>query len=1151
MAASPEIPVESLLQHREYLLRLARSLVRDEDHAEDLVQEAWLVALSRRPDASQPLRGWLARVTRYLALNLHRREQSRSDRELAAARSALVIEEEAEFDLQQVVVEVLRGLAPSYRSALYLRYFRDLSPRAIAARLQVPEATVKTRLRRGLQQMRAELDRRHGGNRRDWALRCLLLLPARELRRAARRRAPGRLPARSKPRFDAVGRGLLTALAVVATLVALFPGWLPGALEQTSARDLAAPGRTLATDSAVASGPPPTPPAGARTPQILPEGLPEPEPLIEGRVVDPTGLPVFGARVRLREAPPLPRVLRVDAEELGGTGRGAHVSVFSPVPGAAAPAAFGLTDARGWFRIQPLAAGALEMVVQAEGYPQLRRPVSFAGDETVDVGELVLDPGASLAARVVDADGHGVEGAVVHQSYGPVGLLASLEVEAEACGRTGREGHVQLSGLPVGPVSVLVTADGYPAATFRGAARFPGAGEGAPEPALWTLPVGVPWQGRVAGLPADAGPCHVHVRERGAGTETFRGTPDRWPHRARVAADGTFRILGLRSDRSYELRVLAFHEGREVQRSSAWHGVPSEEHIELVYSQGAALRWRAVDATSGEPLPTCTTVLLTSGPLAVPLRSEDGDARGQGTLDGLFPRSREPHHLLWTAPGYRRAERTVLLAPEEDLDLGTVALVRLPRVRCEVRDARTDEPVPGARVSLRPLEGGAFDAVVFGHSVVLPAAPGEGQPTDARGRCELPWAGTGRALLQVESPGHAPLRQEISPPDGGVVEVQLSPGAELVVEVTSGSEALAGASVVALLEGDAAPVRLGFSDPRGRFVARNLAPGPVRILVLAPGPGGLLPLDLDHPERHAWRALDLPAGEATLLRWEIERFALGGQVTSAGVPLGGADLFLRPLMEDEGCWAAQEVRRGATDSDGRYQWSDVPAGRYELEIDHASRALPETRTIELPAAAPLLDIELAAHCVRGRLVDPEGRSLAGVPIVAHRDACGAMMTPASSHRCPPSSRPIRSDASGCFELIGLPAAGNYWIEIGGGDPGDLVGSLSCATPPDSGDLGAIVLRPAARLELSLQWTGTGSFLYVVTLFPSGSSEDDPTARTQVFTRGQETLRFERLVAGDHELRVVAIGGDESLPAWECSLHLGGGEERRVELLMDR
>jgi len=166
---------EELAEQRAFLCRLARSLVGD--RAEDVVQDSFVRALERPPPAGATLRGWLATVVRRRASNERRRASRAREHERAAARSPEVAshaEAAAQLDAQQLVLAAVRALDEPYRTAIWLRYYEDLAPAAIAARQALPVKTVKTRLARGLERLRAELDRQSGGARSAWSA---LVLP--------------------------------------------------------------------------------------------------------------------------------------------------------------------------------------------------------------------------------------------------------------------------------------------------------------------------------------------------------------------------------------------------------------------------------------------------------------------------------------------------------------------------------------------------------------------------------------------------------------------------------------------------------------------------------------------------------------------------------------------------------------------------------------------------------------------------------------------------------------------------------------------------------------------------------------------------------------------------------------------------------------
>jgi RNA polymerase sigma-70 factor (ECF subfamily) len=167
---------EVLIEHTAFLTRLARSLLRDEDAAEDVVQETFERAITKPPRPGN-LPGWLARVARNLALSRLRSERRRRGREEAVARSAElppVDEAVARLELQRNAVAAVLELPEPYRSTLVHRFLDDIPAARIAERAGLPVDTVRTRLRRGLGMVRARLDAEHAGDRRAWSM---LLLP--------------------------------------------------------------------------------------------------------------------------------------------------------------------------------------------------------------------------------------------------------------------------------------------------------------------------------------------------------------------------------------------------------------------------------------------------------------------------------------------------------------------------------------------------------------------------------------------------------------------------------------------------------------------------------------------------------------------------------------------------------------------------------------------------------------------------------------------------------------------------------------------------------------------------------------------------------------------------------------------------------------
>ena len=172
--------------HGSYVRQLALALVRgrDPDRAEDLSQDVWTVWASRAPASLKNPRGWLAGVARRLSFRHDRDERHRRDREVATAsmrRQATAPEDEESerwLQLGDRLQSALSSLEVHQRTALTLRYYGGLSPTEIALRQGVSLGTVKSRLKRGL----AELRRRMEGDHPGWlASLAPLLLPSAEV----------------------------------------------------------------------------------------------------------------------------------------------------------------------------------------------------------------------------------------------------------------------------------------------------------------------------------------------------------------------------------------------------------------------------------------------------------------------------------------------------------------------------------------------------------------------------------------------------------------------------------------------------------------------------------------------------------------------------------------------------------------------------------------------------------------------------------------------------------------------------------------------------------------------------------------------------------------------------------------------------------
>ncbi|MCP5022533.1 MAG: sigma-70 family RNA polymerase sigma factor [bacterium] len=169
MSSSQPIDPQEVLRQAPWLRRLARRLVGDSNQADDLIQDACVVLLDRPSGIADPV-GWFAGTLRNLARRSRRSDTRRRDREQRSARGEAGISTDAlvdRADWQNALVHRVHELREPYRTTLLLHFMEEMSPRAIARQLQVSVNTVRTRISRGLQILREQLDQT-GAGRDSW-----------------------------------------------------------------------------------------------------------------------------------------------------------------------------------------------------------------------------------------------------------------------------------------------------------------------------------------------------------------------------------------------------------------------------------------------------------------------------------------------------------------------------------------------------------------------------------------------------------------------------------------------------------------------------------------------------------------------------------------------------------------------------------------------------------------------------------------------------------------------------------------------------------------------------------------------------------------------------------------------------------------------
>ena len=146
---------------------LALRILRDERHAEDAVQEAflqvWRSAATFRPERAKAST-WVLTLVHRRAVDLVRREERRQTDPLADDAGATVeaaeqTDEAAWLRFERERVQTaLKQLPDLQREALELSYYGGFSQSELAERLGVPLGTIKSRMFAGLARLRELLD---------------------------------------------------------------------------------------------------------------------------------------------------------------------------------------------------------------------------------------------------------------------------------------------------------------------------------------------------------------------------------------------------------------------------------------------------------------------------------------------------------------------------------------------------------------------------------------------------------------------------------------------------------------------------------------------------------------------------------------------------------------------------------------------------------------------------------------------------------------------------------------------------------------------------------------------------------------------------------------------------------------------------------
>ncbi|MCA8959225.1 MAG: sigma-70 family RNA polymerase sigma factor [Planctomycetes bacterium] len=1060
---------EALLDHMSWVHGLARSLV-GEDRADDLAQEAMLAAMESPPQHGGG-RGWLATVLRRRAASTFRSDSRRRRREERCARAESIPSEESVLEraeLQQALVNAVMELRDPYRRILLLRFFEGLTPTEIAEQRETTSATIRSQLKRALEVLREQLDRRFG-SRIGWTavLIAFVALPPRKVVAAAA----------TTTATTSVGTSLIGSLALggtvmsfksVAAAVVIGAAIVGGAIffiqRDTTERDLTR-STSSASESAVRGpGEAPASTALARPTDGTASTTEEEAPpaaidtvdtgMIAGTVTDLEGQPLEGIVVHAfrGEVPKLSAseepeffALRVVSTFVGGADR------FPPLDD---PKWRGVTDPSGRYEIPGIEPGAYSIVARGGGYQQrVLDGIEVAAERTA-AGDFQLELGLAIEGTVFGPAGQPIAGAIVRSSgrggMGDVGLLISGQAgssppQGVVSAETDAAGHFRLEGLKSGNHRLVASHPDF--AESKGSSTAAGSRE-----IELTLRAGVTITGKVFG-PDQQPIADAEVLASSFGVEGLASRT------VRTDAYGVYRFERLAPGRQ---RLTAQHPDFPSAQGERLTTEDGEvlEGVDIAFDAGAVVEGVVLDP-AGAPLSGASVTVRSADRreamrIAVSgfggSRSKVGmtDAEGRFSIAGL--RVDESRVLRATHPQYLMAEIDV--TPGAGVtDVGTLQLARGATVRGVVLDADRGEPVARAQVRLSEAREGGDNlemqilADMGGEFAMLSGGKSYSATTDDEGRYEILAVEAGEFRLHTRAQGHAPYQSDpfgVSGDDVIEREVRLGGGLGIsgVVFDTADRPVVGALVEVSRFEPPSVFFRASAkTDEEGRFRLSGLDPANYTVKASS---GNLAPAVMD----------EVAAGEGDVRLVLAERAVVSGividQATGQPVPEFTVKAERSVSVSDHGSFDFNDLDFGPgsrfKDPGGRFVLKDLAPGKVVLRVTAEGFVVSEQELEVRAGESQELEIVLdIGGAVDGYVRDSDGKPVPGVVVQRVRKTGSSMVTARVSVVADGDGESVSSfslgsdpgsnektDENGYFLLSGLPV-GDVDLEFSSSD----------------------------------------------------------------------------------------------------------------------
>lgn len=982
---SNSLDIDDLLAHSGWVRSLALRLVKDAQTADDVVQDTWMAALRHPPGQDRPLRPWLGTVVRNLVRRRQASEKWRTRREQDSTVSnseAASDELLAAVEEQQRLAQDVMALPEPYRNVLLRRYWREQEPVEIARELDIPAATVRSQLRRGLEMLRESVQKRFGGEERAMCVALLSISGDQAWR--------GAIPLATTLKGILIMNETTKILAAaMVTIGALFGGWkllesepVPEALQ---GRDDVALESTLAASEDPTK---PSTPAISERETIAPrEEVKASSSATAGEASEQKDLAEFRARLLDEGGSPLANAeLLIDYgnKSYRATSQGNGEVILT-------------LDERGTQRFRRL---NWQTILEASAKGHVTQFLNVGSqEEAIDFGDITLELAGRLSGDVVDERGRGVANALVQVSDLPLpGTAAHSRRAGPNQGRklpstrTNANGQFHIDGIEPGTVRLWASVREKHFTFSEGIEVVAGMESSAQQLVLGSLADENMIAGRV-------------VDEEGKGLhEIFVSYQVGGSYSSNQALytenDGSFEIVATVGSK----HRLTFESPMNIYTPRLFEGVMPGTTDLLVTLQDMRYLELRVAGSDGRAITEFKADLeLVRGSQQVPTSLRESKLEGARRM--ALPA--EPYFLSLSAKGYRSKKvgpldpKQLQAVYEVELEVGPVIA---GRVTCE------GKPLEGVTVT-------AFDELWSGSQIIhrgfvqrMNPDPEQQTTTDEQGRFVLDRPEHGGVHLIASAPNLAPAEVGPFSADSNVVtnlEIQLSAGGSIEGVVTPEIGQSAKGQLVSICRGDGV-IHTKRSDEEGRYAFDLLTPGDWYVLWHSrEAPFFTNFASPDVPQRFEGNCLvregfttrfdiDLNGQPESLLRGQID---LGANIES-GWTAALEHVSAKELFEP--------MRPVPVNADGSFELSARP-GNYRLRLEFAESKEVLRRfmdTLELDQETHDWKVRTLVGSLQGSIESSQGAPL--------------MMVTTGERTDLDWNAVFRPEPDGGFELGGIP-----------------------------------------------------------------------------------------------------------------------------------